>query len=69
LRRLVSAWPTRSAGTSAIASSKACGTSEPITAADWSRSFSSSGSRSMRAASTAWIVGGTWSAPSSPASR
>ena len=36
------------------------GTSVPMTAAVWSRRFSSGGSRSMRAASTACTVAGTW---------
>ena len=35
------------------------GTSLPITAAAWSRSFSSSRSQLIRAASTAWTVVGT----------
>ena len=44
---------------SAMARSSANGTSLPITAAVWSSRFSSGGSRSMRAASTAWTVAGT----------
>ena len=36
------------------------GTSVPITAAVWRRRFSSGGNRSIRAASTACTVAGTW---------
>ena len=46
-------------GVSAMAWSSANGTSLPITAAVWSRRFSSGGRRSMRAASTACTVAGT----------
>ena len=42
-----------------MARSSASGTSLPITAAIWSSRFSSGGSRSMRAARTAWTVAGT----------
>ena len=42
-----------------MAWSKGKGTSVPITAAVWSKCFSSGGSRSMRAASTACTVAGT----------
>src|SRR5262249_38326469 len=42
-----------------MAWSMGTGTSVPITAAVWRRRFSSAGSRSMRAASTACTVAGT----------
>ena len=45
------------------------GTSVPITAAVWSRRFSSGGSRSIRAASTACTVAGTCRLSSGLASR
>ena len=52
-----------------IARSRANGTSLPITAAVWSSRFSSAGSRSMRAAKTAWTVAGTRMPATSAASR
>ena len=50
----------RPSGTSAMARSSAKGTSVPSTAAVCNSPFSSGAKRSMRAASTAWTVAGTW---------
>ena len=47
-------------GRSAMAVSRVPGTSVPMTAAVCSRRLASGGSRSMRAASTACTVAGTW---------